>query len=121
MLFLSRFLNSKATCVFLCAVCSSVNESHFQGEEHGDSKSYVNVSPRTGVKAQRGIEVGYSSTLSSTSALDVVDGQPHAPAALPPVKKPGTHFIGGRVGPRTGVDACGKSRPHRDFVFSRTL
>ena len=48
MLFLSRFLNSKATSVFLCAVCSSVNESHFQGEEHGDSKSYVNVSPRTG-------------------------------------------------------------------------
>jgi len=26
----------------------------------------------------------YSSTLSSTSTLDRVDGQPHAPAALPP-------------------------------------
>jgi hypothetical protein len=29
-----------------------------------------------------------------------VGGQLHAPAALPPVKKPGTHFIGGWMDPR---------------------
>jgi hypothetical protein len=40
-----------------------------------------------------------------------VGGQLHAPAALPPGKRPGTHCIGGRVGPRAGLDGCEKSRP----------
>jgi hypothetical protein len=35
-----------------------------------------------------------------------VRGQRHAPAALyPRGKTPGTHWIGGRVGPRAGLDA----------------
>jgi hypothetical protein len=33
-----------------------------------------------------------------------VGGQLHALAALPPGKRPGTHCIGGWVGPRTGLD-----------------
>jgi hypothetical protein len=41
---------------------------------------------------------------------------PYAPAALPPGKRPGTHCIGGWVGPRTGLDKCGKSHTHRDSV-----
>jgi hypothetical protein len=45
-----------------------------------------------------------------------VGGQLHAPAALPPGKRPGTHFIGSWVGPRAGLDGCGKSRPHRDSI-----
>jgi len=44
-----------------------------------------------------------------------VGGQRHAPAALPSVKRPGTHCIGGWVGPRVGVDGCGKSRPPPGF------
>jgi hypothetical protein len=40
-----------------------------------------------------------------------VDGQLYAPAALPPGKRPGTHRIGGWVGPRAGLDGCEKSRP----------
>jgi hypothetical protein len=43
-------------------------------------------------------------------------GQRHAPAALPPGKRPGTHCIGGWVGPRAGLDGCVKSRPHRDSI-----
>ena len=39
-----------------------------------------------------------------------------SPAALPPRKRPGTLCIGGLVGPRAGVDRCGKSRPHRDSI-----
>jgi hypothetical protein len=39
--------------------------------------------------------------------------QRHAPAALPPGERPGTHCTGGWVGPRAGLDGCGKSRPHR--------
>ena len=43
-----------------------------------------------------------------------VDGKRHAPAAIPPGRRPGTHCIGGWVGPRAGLDGCGKFRPHRD-------
>ena len=45
-----------------------------------------------------------------------VDGQLHAPAALPPGNRPGTHCIGGWVGPRAGLDGCEKSLPHRDSI-----
>jgi hypothetical protein len=31
-------------------------------------------------------------------------------------KRPGTHCIGGWVGPRAGLDRCGKSRPHRGTI-----
>jgi len=42
-----------------------------------------------------------------------VGGQRHAPATLPPPprERPGTHCLGGRLGPRAGLDLCGKSRP----------
>jgi hypothetical protein len=45
-----------------------------------------------------------------------VDDQCHVPAALPPGKRPGTHFIGGWVNPRTGLEGCGKSHPRRDSI-----
>jgi len=48
-----------------------------------------------------------------TTALEGVKGQRHAPAALYPRERPGTHFTGGSVGLRAGLDRCGKSRPHR--------
>ena len=41
-----------------------------------------------------------------------VGGERHAPAALHPGKKPGTHCTGGRA----GLDECGKSRPHRESI-----
>ena len=54
----------------------------------------------------------YSCTLSLTSAVDGVGGQRHAPATLPPEKKPGTSCEGGWVDPRAGLDGCGKSHPN---------
>ena len=36
--------------------------------------------------------------------------------ALYPRGRPGTHCTGGWVGPRAGLDRCGKSRPHRDSI-----
>jgi len=40
-----------------------------------------------------------------------VIGQPHAPAALPPKERaPGTHWIGGWVGLRAGVDVVVKRK-----------
>jgi hypothetical protein len=47
--------------------------------------------------------------------------QRHAPATLHPRKKPGTHFIGGWVGPRTGLDGCGKYRPQRDSIHGSSI
>jgi hypothetical protein len=31
-------------------------------------------------------------------------------------ERPGTHCTGGWVGPRAGLDRCGKSRLHRDSI-----
>ena len=39
-----------------------------------------------------------------TAALEGVSGQQHAPAALYPQERTGTHFTGGWVGPRAGLD-----------------
>ena len=47
-----------------------------------------------------------------------MSGQQHAPAALYPQERPGTHFTGGWVA--TGpVWSGGKSRPHRDSIPNR--
>jgi len=35
------------------------------------------------------------------------------PLLLYPRKRPNTHCIGGRVGPRADLDGCGKSLPYR--------
>ena len=45
-----------------------------------------------------------------------VRGQRHSPAALYPRERPGTHCTGSWVGPRAGLDRCGKSRTHRDSI-----
>jgi len=58
----------------------------------------------------------YSSTLSLTSALNGVGGQDHASAALSQVKRPGTHSTRPCVGPRVGIDGCGKSCPQLDSI-----
>jgi len=43
-----------------------------------------------------------------------VGGQRHAPAALPPRKKPGTGFKWDWLGPMAGLGGCWKPRPHRE-------
>ena len=45
-----------------------------------------------------------------------VRGQRQAAAALYPRERPGNHCTGGWVGPRAGLERCGKSRPHRDSI-----
>jgi hypothetical protein len=49
-----------------------------------------------------------------------VRGQSHTPAAIYPRERPGTHCTGGWVGPRAGLNRCGKSRPSLEFD-SRTF
>jgi hypothetical protein len=50
-----------------------------------------------------------------------VGGQRHAPAALPPGKRPGTHCIGGWVGSRAGLDGCGIFRSYRDSIPEESI
>jgi hypothetical protein len=61
-------------------------------------------------KAQRGSR-GIALLFLYPQHLIGVGGQCHAPAALPPGKRAGTHCIGGWVDPTAGLDGYGKSRP----------
>jgi hypothetical protein len=85
----------------------------------GNSKGKGKAHPRRGHEGPEG-EKKYRSILSLTSALDGEGGQRHAPAALPPGKRAGTHFAGGWVGPRADLDGCGKSHPYRKSVPGMT-
>jgi len=72
------------------------------------------VHPWTGHEGPEG-EQRYSPTLSLTSALDwgwVVNATPRP---LYPWERACTHCIGGWMGPRAGLDRCGKSRPPAGF------
>ena len=72
------------------------------------------VRPGTGHESPQG-EQSYSSNLSLTSALDGCGvNATHRP--LYPRERPVTHFMGGWVGPRFGLDGYGKSGPHRDLI-----
>jgi hypothetical protein len=64
----------------------------------------VNICPATCHAGAKG-EKKHSSYSFFTSALDGVSGQRHAPAALYSWERtPGTHWIGGWVGLRAGLD-----------------
>jgi hypothetical protein len=52
----------------------------------------------------------YRSTFSWPRHKLEVSGQLHAPAALPPGKSPGTHFICGWVDPGAGLDDMEKCK-----------
>jgi hypothetical protein len=69
----------------------------------------------TGRTAHRGIR-GIALLFHDQRYEKGVRGQRHTPAARYPRERPGTHCTGGWVGPRAGLDRCGKSRPHRDSI-----
>ena len=53
----------------------------------------------------------YSSTLSLTSALDGGGWSTPRSGRFNPEERTGTHYTGSPMGPRAGLDGCGKSRP----------
>jgi len=53
----------------------------------------VNFTLKQAMMAQRGSRYTYSSTVSLTSALDCVGGQPYVPTALPPQKTRYPYYI----------------------------
>jgi hypothetical protein len=50
-----------------------------------------------------------------------VRGQRQASATLYPRERPGAYCAGGCVGPKAGLDRCGKSRPPPPGFDSRTV
>jgi len=77
------------------------------------------VHPRTGHEGPES-EQKHLSTLSIASALDAGGWSTSRPSrSLPMGKRPGTNCTGGWVGPRAGLDRCGKSRLHRDSIPNR--
>ena len=68
------------------------------------------VHPKTGHEGTQE-EKWCSSTLSVTSVVQCMGVQYHTPAALRTVNRHGTHYTGDWVGPRHGLDGCGKTRP----------
>ena len=54
-----------------------------------------------------------------TAALEGGEWSAARPGRTLPQERPGTHFTGGWVGPRAGLDECGKSRPQRDSIPDR--
>ena len=129
----SKNSNGHFTCrlVSLCARTSSLNRlySNYYFSERREfcrqaldrNKTYTlrqgkgkgKVHPITGHEVPEGEQM-YSSTLPSTSALDRGGMVNATPRPLYPRKRPVTHCIGGWVGPRAGLEGCGKSCPHRD-------
>ena len=77
---------------------------------------YYRNSPRNRPRRPRG-GVQVALALSLTSAPDGVGSQSHAPVALPPGKKPGSHCTGGWVGSRADLGGCRPSGPHRDYCY----
>ena len=61
-----------------------------------------------------GVEVKLHSFMTK-GTIRGVRNQRHAPAALYPRERHGTHCTGGWVGPRAGMDSCGKSRHPPEF------
>jgi len=48
--------------------------------------------------------------------LDGVGGKCHTPVTLPPGGRLDIHLAGGWMGPRDGLDVCGKFCPHKDLI-----
>jgi hypothetical protein len=44
------------------------------------------------------------------------EGSASLPGLPLPLERPGTHCTGGWVGPRAGLDRCGKSCPHQNSI-----
>jgi len=57
----------------------------------------------------------YKGKMIPLQALEGVSGQQYAPAALYLRERPGTHFTGGWVGPRPGLDGRKISSPSGFF------
>jgi hypothetical protein len=103
-------------CVCMCACVCGLPPSQFRKCDNpgvymsGIKDAYCNGKdrPRTGHEGPEE-EWRCSYTLSLTSAIDgwVVNATLRP---LYPRERPGTHCIGGWVGPRAGLDGCGKSR-----------
>ena len=78
------------------------------------NKGKGKILPRADHEGSEGEQL-YGSTLSSASALVEGRWSTPRPGRFTPGKDPGTHCTGGWVGPRAGLDGCGKILPPPGF------
>ena len=110
---LTLYLKKAIQVIYTRTCCQVINLSRAVRLRKGKGKSKDKGHPRIGDEGPEG-EQWYSSTLSLTSALDGVDGQRHAPAALPTGKRPGSQEAGWVPGPVwTGAENLAS---HRDSI-----
>ena len=106
----SPSLLSKIHRRFLCSIpCINTNLINLCNTKKCNCKSIYNL-----VRVHITIMVIY--TLSLTSALDGGGLSSPRPGRFNPGKRPGTHSIGYRLGPRADLGGCGKSRHHRHSI-----
>ena len=74
----------------------------------------VKVSLEQAMKARGGVEVYLYSSFNLGARWGWVVNV--TPRPLYPGERYGTHCTGGWVGPRAGLDGCGKSCPHWDSI-----
>ena len=87
-----------------------INETPNGDQCKEDRKVEVKFNLEQTTSAQR-----YSATLSLTSVLDGGGWSTPRPGRFTP-RKPDTHCIVGCVGPKAGLERCGKSHPHRYLI-----
>jgi hypothetical protein len=58
----------------------------------------------------------YSCNISLTSTLDEGGWSTPRPGRFTTLDIPGIHYMGGRMGPRAGLDKCAKHRLHQDWI-----
>ena len=85
-----------------------------QYTEYGKVKAKVKLTQEQATKAQKGRRCIALLCVQSRRQMGWVVNDTLRP--LHPLERPGTHCIGGWVGTRTGLDGCGKSRPHWDSI-----
>jgi len=75
--------------------------------------AHIKLILKQAMKARGG---GVEAQLCSSFILSARSGQVvnATPWLLYRKERPGTHCVGGWVGPRAGLDGCRKSRPHQD-------
>jgi hypothetical protein len=76
----------------------------------GGKKKRSRYRPEQALRGSRGIALLFPDLGARSWCVVSITPRP-----LYPQERPGTHCTGGWVGPRTGLDVCEISRPHRDF------
>jgi hypothetical protein len=78
------------------------------------STAFITLKVKVKVKVK--VKFSLEQDMKAQMALNGRGWSAQRPGRFTSWKRPGTHCTGGWVGPRAGLDGCGKSRPHQDSI-----